>query len=316
MGGQQPPVHTISELLAGDNLFDGICHVGENGVTKAQSAAMKAGSMFGWDKPAADPANYDDGLAYLMTLNYKSLSYNGSSGYHAEYSNKGILLDSTFISGESAAKEVQLNAYGLSCKNVDEYDSGTSASYSVDGVYLNDDFSHASADLIPGGFDANYEDDSISIRTSQMTFGHYHSETDSYGNYTYYYPLKSGSFLVATETQTIDSYGDLNIRYALSDIKSISLASDVNNDYDIYLTGYLDNKILRFQDIEYSNNYTEYGLGYMRLYETYYDDDFQDPRDIILSFPTFSGTIVAGQSIAIEGEDGAIEKRLSLSKIV
>ena len=30
------------------------------GVTKAQAAAMVAGSMFGWDKPAANPKNYDE----------------------------------------------------------------------------------------------------------------------------------------------------------------------------------------------------------------------------------------------------------------
>lgn len=30
------------------------------GVSKAQAAAMKIGSMFGWDVPGANPENYDD----------------------------------------------------------------------------------------------------------------------------------------------------------------------------------------------------------------------------------------------------------------
>ena len=30
------------------------------GVAKGQAEAMKAGSMFGWKVPAADPKNYDE----------------------------------------------------------------------------------------------------------------------------------------------------------------------------------------------------------------------------------------------------------------
>lgn len=32
----------------------------EIGVTKAQAAAMSHGSVFGWDLPVANPANYDE----------------------------------------------------------------------------------------------------------------------------------------------------------------------------------------------------------------------------------------------------------------
>ena len=31
-----------------------------HGVTKAEAEAMYAGSMWGWDSPAADPDNYDE----------------------------------------------------------------------------------------------------------------------------------------------------------------------------------------------------------------------------------------------------------------
>ena len=42
----------------GQDFVDELNHSG--GVTKAQAAAMSAGSMFGWAAPVADPANYDE----------------------------------------------------------------------------------------------------------------------------------------------------------------------------------------------------------------------------------------------------------------
>lgn len=48
------PESTMEQQEAADALNDAMR------VTKAQSAAMLAGSMFGWDVPAADPKNYDE----------------------------------------------------------------------------------------------------------------------------------------------------------------------------------------------------------------------------------------------------------------
>ena len=36
------------------------------GVTKAQAAAMKVGSMFGWTVPGANPENYDAEGKYVL----------------------------------------------------------------------------------------------------------------------------------------------------------------------------------------------------------------------------------------------------------
>ena len=53
------PCPEFSAADAGENRRFAEDSNGKNGVTKAQEAAMLAGSMFGWQTPAADPRNYD-----------------------------------------------------------------------------------------------------------------------------------------------------------------------------------------------------------------------------------------------------------------
>lgn len=54
------PCPEFSAADAGENRRFAEDSNGKNGVTKAQEAAMLAGSMFGWQTPAADPQNYDE----------------------------------------------------------------------------------------------------------------------------------------------------------------------------------------------------------------------------------------------------------------
>ena len=54
------PCHDFSLTDAQQNRNFADEHNAKNGVTRAQEAAMLAGSMFGWQTPAANPKNYDE----------------------------------------------------------------------------------------------------------------------------------------------------------------------------------------------------------------------------------------------------------------
>lgn len=63
MGCQEVPIFTPPSPLAPSSKTEGYLLARQKnerlGVTLAQAAAMSAGSMFGWDCPAADPRAYD-----------------------------------------------------------------------------------------------------------------------------------------------------------------------------------------------------------------------------------------------------------------
>ena len=59
--GESGYVRTEIQPDAGQTKQQAVDSINETlGVTKAQAAAMVAGSMFGWEVPAADPKNYDE----------------------------------------------------------------------------------------------------------------------------------------------------------------------------------------------------------------------------------------------------------------
>lgn len=53
------PIETDSKDAEQNKAFTKLLNA-QSGVSPKQAEAMKAGSMFGWDTPAADPKNYDD----------------------------------------------------------------------------------------------------------------------------------------------------------------------------------------------------------------------------------------------------------------
>jgi len=71
--------NTLIKIVKGESGYYEVCQLDEHGrkpvdaknaaigVTKAQEAAMVIGSMFGWDKPGADPKNYDEQGVHIGT---------------------------------------------------------------------------------------------------------------------------------------------------------------------------------------------------------------------------------------------------------